>query len=94
MLIDKNEIERMEDLSMLSFTESEKESFTKDLEKMVDFINKIKDINLEDKQILNRSVKISDLREDVVKPSMSVEEILKNAPERDVSAFIVPKVVD
>jgi aspartyl-tRNA(Asn)/glutamyl-tRNA(Gln) amidotransferase subunit C len=34
------------------------------------------------------------LREDVVEPSLSVEQVLANAPGRDGPYFTVPKVLD
>ena len=33
------------------------------------------------------------LREDVVRPSLPVEEVLRNAPERDGDLFVVPAIL-
>ncbi len=34
------------------------------------------------------------LRDDIAEPSYSTEELLKNAPETDGAAYIVPRVVE
>lgn len=94
MLIDEKEFDRLAMLSALSFSHQKKQESLISLNKVVDFAKKIKVVQVNNAEILSESVTINQLREDVVKPSMAVEKLLANAPEKESSAIIVPKVVD
>lgn len=41
-----------------------------------------------------QTVKIADLREDIIKPSLNREEFLNKAPKSDGEYFVVPQVVE
>lgn len=94
MEIELKEIERLAKLSKLSFDDKKLKSFKQEFEKIADFVEQVKSLNVEDDNNFDRVLVVSQLREDEVKPSMPVSEILSNAPEKDDSAFIVPKVVE
>jgi aspartyl/glutamyl-tRNA(Asn/Gln) amidotransferase C subunit len=42
----------------------------------------------------NKAIEIKDLRADEVKPSLSIDEVLKDAPEKRDRYFVVPQVVE
>lgn len=87
-------IDNLAKLSHLSFSEQEKKEIRADLQEMISFIEKLKEVNTEGVvPLLHMSNNVNMLREDVVQGSVSREEALKNAPETDGTFFKVPKVI-
>jgi aspartyl-tRNA(Asn)/glutamyl-tRNA(Gln) amidotransferase subunit C len=87
-------INKLAHLSRLEFGEVEKKEIRDDLEKMIRFVEKLNELDLEGVEPL---LQISDernvLREDVVSGMISREEALRNAPVNDGVFFKVPKVL-
>jgi len=94
MKITLEEIKRLEKLSALSYDDEKLESFVKDFEQIAQFVEQVTNVDVEEANVYGRIVKIEQLRDDVVIPSYSQEQILANAPEKGEGAFVVPKVVD
>ena len=87
-------IDNLAKLSHLSFSEQEKKEIRADLQEMISFIEKLKEVNTEGvAPLLHMSSNVNMLREDVVQGSVSREEALKNAPDTDGTFFKVPKVI-
>ena len=87
-------IDNLAKLSHLSFSEQEKKEIRTDLQEMISFIEKLKEVNTDGVEpLLHMSSNVNMLREDVVQGSVSREEALKNAPETDGTFFKVPKVI-
>jgi len=87
-------VEKVAHLARLKFDDSEKEEIKKDLQRMIEFADKLNELNLENiEPLLHMSEEVNVLREDEVKGSISREEALKNAPEHDEKFFKVPKVL-
>jgi len=87
-------IDNLAKLSHLSFSEQEKKEIRADLQEMISFIEKLKEVNTDGVvPLLHMSNNVNILREDVVQGSVSREEALKNAPETDGTFFKVPKVI-
>jgi aspartyl-tRNA(Asn)/glutamyl-tRNA(Gln) amidotransferase subunit C len=87
-------IDNLAKLSHLSFNEQEKKEIRTDLQEMISFIEKLKEVNTDGvAPLLHMSSNVNMLREDVVQGSVSREEALKNAPETDGTFFKVPKVI-
>lgn len=88
------EIKRLEDLSMLKFSDEELNKFLKDFGEIESFINAINKVELPKQYKATKVCEFEDLREDEIKPSFDRELTLKNAPRKDSISFIVPKVVE
>jgi aspartyl-tRNA(Asn)/glutamyl-tRNA(Gln) amidotransferase subunit C len=87
-------VEKLAHLARLRFPESEKEEIKNDLQRMIVFVEKLKELNLDGVEpLLHMSDEVNVLREDEVKGSVSREEALKNAPLHDEQYFKVPKVI-
>jgi aspartyl-tRNA(Asn)/glutamyl-tRNA(Gln) amidotransferase subunit C len=87
-------VEKLAHLSRLKFNEEEKQEIQKDLQRMIAFVEKLNELNLDGVEpLLHMSDQINVLREDEVKGSISREEALKNAPLHDGQFFKVPKVI-
>ncbi len=95
MKIDKSTVEKIAHLSRLSFDDESKEKMTKELNVILDWIDKLDEVDTKGVEPLtNMSQEVSVVREDEVKNELSHEDALKNAPKKDSNYFRVPKVLD
>jgi aspartyl-tRNA(Asn)/glutamyl-tRNA(Gln) amidotransferase subunit C len=87
-------IEKLAHLSRLKFNDEEKEEIKHDLQRMIAFVEKLNELDLDGVEpLLHMSDEVNVLREDEVKGSISREDALKNAPLHDEQFFKVPKVI-
>jgi aspartyl-tRNA(Asn)/glutamyl-tRNA(Gln) amidotransferase subunit C len=87
-------MDKLAHLSRLQFNENEKAEIKNDLQRMIAFVEKLNELNLEGvAPLLHMSDEVNVLREDEIKGSISREEALKNAPLHDEQFFKVPKVI-
>jgi aspartyl-tRNA(Asn)/glutamyl-tRNA(Gln) amidotransferase subunit C len=94
MEVNDEMVEKLAHLARLRFEDTEKEEIKKDLQKMIAFVEKLNELDLEKVEpLLFLSKEYNVLREDVVSGSVSREEALKNAPHHDNQFFKVPKVI-
>src|ERR1700748_3273289 len=87
-------IDNLSRLARLEFNAEEKEEIKKDLRRMIDFVEKLGELDTTGVEpLLHMSPVINVLREDEVRGSVSREEALANAPATDGTYFKVPKVI-
>jgi len=87
-------IDKLAHLSRLKFNDAEKKEIKKDLQRMIVFVEKLNELDLEAVEpLIHMSEEVNVLREDEVKGSVSRHEALKNAPSHDEQFFKVPKVI-
>lgn len=87
-------LERISVLAKLQFAEEEKAEILEDMNKMLGFVNKLKELDTEGVEpLIYLMDEKRELREDVVKMEISQEEALKNAPDKDSDFIKVPKVL-
>ncbi|ANH82243.1 asparaginyl/glutamyl-tRNA amidotransferase subunit C [Niabella ginsenosidivorans] len=87
-------IDKLAHLSKLTFSSEEKQEFMGDLEKMIGFVEKLNELDLNDVEpLMHMSNEINVLRKDIVQGSISRDEALLNAPATDGVFFKVPKVI-
>ena len=94
MEINVKDVEKLASLSALEFSNEEKQEFVKDLSNILDMVNQIQNAENLGENVYNPSHKLSELREDVAKPSFDTELILENAPKQRRNCFNVPLVVE
>ena len=93
--ISNETIEYVAILAKLELTESEKQSAKKDMGRMLDYIDKLNELDTDGTAPLSHIFPVSNVfREDVVINGDDREQILKNAPECKDGAFKVPKTVE
>ena len=94
-MISREELLKHAALARLRLDESEIVQFQDDIAKMLEYVKKLDQVDTSGVQSqLQENVTGNVLREDIVTPSLGVDEALKNAPERVDNYFKVPKVVD
>lgn len=87
-------VEKLAHLSKLSFEAGEKEKIKDGLQKMVSFIEKLREVDTKNVQpLLHITPSVSVLRKDVVDKGIDRVEALKNAANHTEQFFLVPKVI-
>lgn len=87
-------VNKLARLARLRFTEEEKTGIRDDLQRMIGFVEKLNELDLDQvKPLLHMTHEENVMREDVIKGSVSREEALSNAPLHDEQFFKVPKVI-
>lgn len=91
----KETVKHISELARLKFSESELENFTLQFKKIVEYINKLNEVDLSNVEPLSQITDFENvLREDIPRPSVSLEDALKNAPKKNENFFKVPKVIE
>lgn len=94
MAIDEETVDRLAKLAKLSFSPEEKERIKADLSRILDFIDKLNEVDTEGVEPLIYMNEHEDLlREDVVNFVVSQKEALSNSPDKDSDYIKVPKVL-
>ncbi len=98
MSISREEVLKIAELARLHFSEAELVEFTAQFQRILDYIEQLKRVNVEDVEPTSHVSLLPDFekhlfREDEVKPSLPVEESLANAPDPGADHFRVPKVL-
>ncbi len=87
-------VDKLAHLARLKFNEAEKQEIKTDLQRMIGFVEKLNELDLENVEpLLHMSGEVNVLREDEIEGSVSRSEALKNAPLHDEQFFKVPKVI-
>jgi aspartyl-tRNA(Asn)/glutamyl-tRNA(Gln) amidotransferase subunit C len=99
MKISRDDVLRVSDLAYLDLTESELETYRKQIDEILEYIGKLNELDttsvepmaqvLADDQSADAT-----LRDDVVVPCNVAPEVLKQAPDPEPPYFRVPKVIE
>ena len=82
-------------LARLSLTPSEEEKFGSQLGQVLGYIEKLNQLDVTHVEPTAHAVPLVNVtRADEIRPSVSNEEALKNAPARANGLFVVPKIVE
>ena len=94
-MITRKQVEYVADLSRIELTEEEKEKFAGQLGKIVEYVEQLNELDVSRVEPMSHAVELQNVRrEDVVKPSLTPDEALSNAPDRKDGFFRVPKVIE
>ena len=95
MSIDKDTVKHIAKLARISLDEKKINSLSRDLSSIMEFIEKLNELNTDKTapltSIINASLRT---RKDAVSDGKIRDQILKNSPEKNEEFFVVPKVVD
>ena len=95
MEINDQLISKLEQLSHLKFKAENHEEIKADLQRMLDFVDKIQQVDTEGVEpLIHLTNTLNQFRQDEPEQPITHEEALKNAPEADSDYFRVPKFVD
>jgi len=88
-------IDRIANLARLALTPEEKTKFSAQLADVLTNIEKLKQVDVTGVEPTAHAFPIYNVwADDVAKPGLSVEDVLRNAPEKRDNMIVVPKVVE
>lgn len=94
MQVDDALIDKLCRLSMLDFDAAEREEIKADLEKMIGFVDKLKELDTTGvAPLLHITPAANVLRDDLPANMLTKEEALQNAALHNRDFFLVPKVI-
>lgn len=94
MPIDLKTVHKMARLAKLTLTPDEERTYAEQLEKIVTYIEQLREIDTSQVKPLAQVHETANvMREDEVRPSLEVTEVLRNAPAHRGGYFVVPKVI-
>ncbi|TNE72128.1 Asp-tRNA(Asn)/Glu-tRNA(Gln) amidotransferase subunit GatC [bacterium] len=95
MSVSKEDVSYVADLARLNPSEAEKEQLQKDMNKILEYIDLLNQVDTDDVQPLEHVTELTaPLRKDLAKTPLDHELALKNAPDADTDYFRVPKVIE
>lgn len=93
--IDTATVDKLATLSRLEFNGKEKEQILGDLNRMLDFIGKLNELDTKGVEpLIYMNDEKNVLREDEVRTDITQKQALSSAPRHDSDYFKVPKVVE
>lgn len=94
--IDKSIVKHVALLSRLSLSDSELAVYSKQLTAILSYISKLKELDTKDVPPTSHALPTlkNVFRKDEPRPSLDVDEVLKNAPAKEGAFFKVPKVIE
>jgi aspartyl-tRNA(Asn)/glutamyl-tRNA(Gln) amidotransferase subunit C len=94
MNIDSETVDKIAHLARLELAEDEKQEMIGDMNKILDFMAKLNEIDTSGiEPLIYLSNEVNVFRDDVVKQEITTEEGLENAPKHDDKYFLVAKVI-
>ena len=94
-MISEKDVEYVAGLARIHLQDDEVGHLTKDLEKILHYINKLDTLDVKDVQPTSHVFPLKNVyREDKVRPSLTQSEALKISVEQHEGSFKVPKVIE
>ena len=94
-MISKDDVKYVAGLARIHLKDNEMSQLTADLEKILDYINKLNTLDVTDVQPTSHVLPLKNVyRKDEVRPSLTQKESLKISVEQLNGAFKVPKVIE
>jgi len=95
MNITLEDLKHLTKLSKLQYDANKADSYLDDLKKIIGYIQRLEELDLDKVEPTEHLLSLNNVfREDEIKSSMDVENILKNAPEVQENCFHVPQIVE
>ncbi|HET8888902.1 MAG TPA: Asp-tRNA(Asn)/Glu-tRNA(Gln) amidotransferase subunit GatC [Candidatus Angelobacter sp.] len=101
MKVTEKDVAYVADLANLELTDQERRRMLKDLNSILDYIDRLNELDTSDVPPMTHiSAKLGQAgvnpagREDVPRPSLPHADAMRNAPETDGDFFKVPKVIE
>ena len=92
--ISRADVEKVAKLARLNLSDAEIQQFTGQLGAILEYVEKMNELDTENVEPLAHCLPVHNvLRDDVPKPSLTNEQALANAPERENEYFKMPKVL-
>ena len=95
MSISNNDVQHVAKLARLNLTSEEEQTLTGQLNAILKYAEKLNELDTEDIEPTTHVLHVSNvMREDETKESLSIEQVMRNAPEEEDGQFKVPAVME
>lgn len=95
MAINREDVKYIARLARLKLKEQEIDYFAGQLSNIIDYISQLNEIDTQGVEPTSHALSVQNVfRNDVVKPSLKIEDVLKNAPSKEESFFKVPRIIE
>jgi len=95
MSISNNDVQHVSKLARLNLTAEEEQTLTGQLNAILKYAEKLNELDTEDIEPTTHVLHVSNvMREDETKESLSIEQVMRNAPEEEDGQFKVPAVME
>jgi aspartyl-tRNA(Asn)/glutamyl-tRNA(Gln) amidotransferase subunit C len=95
MLLAVDQVRWVAHLARLDLTDDDLARFTEQLSSIVEYVNKLQDVNTDGVEALAHPLPLQNVfRDDKPAPSLPVDEALANAPQRSGEFYSVPAVLE
>ena len=82
-MVKKEEVITLSKLAKLKFTDEEIENFTKEMDEIIDFANRINAMSSTGEEVIDKVVPLEQLRDDIVVESLPQEVVTSNVESID-----------
>ena len=95
MEFDKKSLLKLGKLARISISDDKLNNLSKDLNSILEFVDQLREIKTDQVDPTSNSLNQKlEVRDDKVDTKNSAEDILENAPEKEMDFFVVPKVIE
>ncbi len=95
MKITREDVEHVAMLARLQLSDEEIETFTRQLDDILTYVDKLNELNTEAVEPTSHPLNLeSPMRDDIARESLNPELSLRNAPQRVGETFKVPRVIE
>ena len=95
MEFDKKSLLKLGKLARISISDDKLNNLSKDLNSILEFVDQLKEIKTDQVDPTSNSLNQKlEVRDDKVDNKNSSEDVLENAPEKEMDFFVVPKVIE
>lgn len=94
-MIGDQDVEHVARLARLALTDGEKARMREQLGRILDYIDKLKQIDVDGVEPTSHAVPMLNvMRDDEVEPCLDREQMMANAPDRVGELFRVPRIIE
>ena len=93
-MVDKDWVRKVAHLARLKLTEEEVELFSRQLGDILSFVQQLEELDTSKVEPYIQEIKETPMRGDEPGETLSQDEALGNAPEREGGFFVVPRIVE
>jgi aspartyl-tRNA(Asn)/glutamyl-tRNA(Gln) amidotransferase subunit C len=95
MKVSLQEVEHIARLARLVLTEEEKSLYQQQLSKILEYIEQLRELDTSNVEPTSHVIPLKNVfREDIPAGSLSVDDVLANAPDRWKNFYRVPKIIE
>ncbi len=93
-MVDREWVLKIASLARLELTQEETELFSRQLGDILEFIKQLEELDTSDVEPFIYEDAKTPMREDIPSRTLTQEEALMNAPQKEGGFFIVPRIVE